>query len=281
MQVQQVSFKSNLATQNNQQKIGLSQVASHAVVSSTQEPHKTNENKVLKYSLIGAGALVAIVAMINHKKIGTLFNISEVKNAPKEILKSPLVSLSEIKKPNGERFIEDCSEGYKLWHFASKDFMQKFVELHEDLSTIAKSLNICCDNFNDIRYRVNMPNNPKKEKLLQFIKLTKEKTGVDLLNDEIKHYRFIGQSELNVIKARKPITNDCYITLCPDGGHTYNIIPAKTDYRLTYKNTPNIIDNLYPYHDTAYKTWTQKPYDYKDVEKVEKLVDGKWQEVKF
>lgn len=222
------------------------------------------------------------VSSIHKNKAKNSISAVEVKNKVDIVQQnapSPLVPLERITDIKGEPFIENCTEGYQLWHFVSPEFLKKFISSHQDLSELFEKTGLGKYGLYNLKF-IKEDAQIGKAEVISFVKAVKEKTGVDLCG-EFKHYRFIGQSELDVIKTGKDIEQGKYLTLSPNGGGRYNIVPNKTDYRITFKNTDNLVNHLAPYHDTAYKTWTKTPYLYKDVEKVEKLVDGKWQEVEF
>lgn len=202
-----------------------------------------------------------------------------VQNTP-----SPLVPLKDVFKASGieNKVIEGSKDkNYQLWHFTSPAFFNKFIDMHPDISDFCKKSNVQCHDIISLREKINDVSRPNRENYLKLVQLVKEKSGVDLLG-EFKHYRFISQGELDSIKTGQPVKNInsqtySYVTLCPDYGLSCNTF----DYRITYKNTPNVLDNLDYYHDTQYKNGIKKPYSHADVEKVEKLVDGKWQTVDF
>lgn len=351
MQLKQVSFRNNsIAKQNQQYNVMVSPVATGPTGDTVEISSKKKENKVLKYTLIGVGALLGIVAIVKHKNIAKIFEKApeikpDLKPPPKETSKpigtashhsvynnsshsqssssiqpsskkaetssapstsnlqteassstikvknevntvqntpSPLVPVEQIKKSWGQSYISeiDCKDGYQLWHFTSSEFFEKFVNAHKDLSEHFKKIALPgiyapCD-LDFIKTVVKKGNKAG----LEFVKTIKEKTGVDLLG-KITHYRFIGQSELDVIKAQKPVEpryyGETFFTVNPRQGHSITTF----DYRVTLKNTDNIVDNIAPYEPQQYSTSISVPYTYKDVEKVEKLVDGKWQEVEF
>lgn len=354
MPIQQVSFKNNVITQYNLQKVGSNQVV-QSFEGTPQEPQKNKDDKTLKYILIGAGALAAIIAAINHKKIGELFKGKteikpDVKPTPKETSKgtsttsqtststnsnhsnttsqatsskseakiekpqpqvdstptsktnqikddiftenlinnasevkippSPLVPLEDIKQSRIPLF-DGESKGYQLWHFTSNEFFKKFVDAHEDLSELMKKIKL--SPYDSCHLKSLQKNAIKGDKAtLNFIKTVKEKTNVNLL-DEITHYRFIGQSEMDLISAKKPINpiynSVSFITLDPYGAP--GILRHNFKYRVTFKNTENILKHMESYHDNQYMTSIDVPYTYLDVEKVEKAVNEKLQEVKI
>lgn len=200
-----------------------------------------------------------------------------IQNSP-----SPLVPVNQIKKSWGQSYISeiDGKDGYQLWHFTSSEFFEKFVNAHKDLSELFKKIalpGIYAPYDLDFIKTVTKKGNKAG---LEFVKTVKEKTGVNLLG-KITHYRFIGQSELDVIKVQKPVEpryyGETFFTVNPRKGHSITTF----DYRVTLKNTDNIVDNIGPYEPQQYSTSISVPYTYKDVEKVEKLVGGKWQEVEF
>ncbi len=322
MVIHQVYFQNNsIVKQNQQQNVAVSPVATSSVGDTVEISSKKKENKTLKYTLIGVGTLLGIIALINHKNIVKIFKkASDVepniklpsKDASKKIdstshhltpnnhsAHTPSGSKTETSLPKAEgvvisledvlkasnidsKIIEGSKDkNYQLWHFTSPVFFKKFIEMHGDLSEFYKKSDIHCVNIIDLRNKINDINRPNREKYLGLVHLVKEKTGVDLLG-EFRHYRFISQGELDAIKTKQPVINKTsktysYVTLCPDYGLSCNTF----DYRVTYKNTPNVLENLDHYHDTQYKNGITKPYSCEDVEKVEKIVDGKWQEVEF
>ena len=348
MPIQQVSFQNTPITKQNQQhNVAVSPVATSSTVDTVEISGKKKENKALKYTLIGAGALLGIVAIIKHKDIAKLFKKApevkpDVKPAPKETPKptgttshpstssggssytqvpsaktepssvpsthknkpetstptvevknkvdivqntpSPLVPLEDVLKASGidGKIINGSKDkNYQLWHFTSPAFFKQFIEMHPDISDFCKKANVQCHDIISLREKINDVSRPNRENYTKLAQLVKEKSGVDLLG-EFKHYRFISQGELDAIKTGNPVKNInsqtySYVTLCPNYGLSCNTF----DYRVTYKNTPNVLDNLDYYHDTQYKNGIKKPYSHADVEKVEKLVDGKWQEVDF
>lgn len=349
MPIQKISFQNNSITKQTQQQqnVSASPVATNSTGDTVEISTKKKENKVLKYTLIGVGALLGIVAIVKHKSIAKIFEKApevkpDVKPAPKETPKptgttshystssggssytqvpsakaeptsvpsthknktetsaptmeaknkvdivqnipSPLVPLKDLLKASGidGKIINGSKDkNYQLWHFTSPAFFTKFIEMHPDISDFCKKANVHCHDVISLREKIGDVSRPNRENYTKLVQLVKEKSGVDLLG-EFKHYRFISQGELDAIRTGQPVKNInsqtySYVTLCPDYGLSCNTF----DYRITYKNTPNILDNLDYYHDTQYKNGIKKPYSHADVEKVEKLVDGKWQEVDF
>lgn len=269
MQVQTTSFKSTMPNSYNRQNVGSNRVIQQ--FSGVEPENKSpKENKLLKYVLIGAGTLGAVITAINYKKIGSLFNH-----------KSPLVPVEDIlKKAKAEStFIEKSQgKGYQLWHFTSGDFLDEFTKAHDDLSKFVEKHKAKKCILSDVKF---IQEHSNDKYVIDFVNLVKEKTGVNLF-DKIKHYRFIGQSELDAIRSKTPVVNKgyhgySYVTQCPDFG----LSCPTFDYRITYKNTDNVVKNLDHYHDTQFKSGIKKPYTREDVEKVEKLVDGKWEAVEF
>lgn len=276
MQIKQISLKNSTVIPYSQQNADLCRVAP-SFAGAAKEPQVSKENKVLKLILIGAGALSTIILALNYKKIGALF-VKTIKTPPNPT-KSPLLPVGDVLKSAGveSEFIEKSKDkGYQLWHFTSRAFLKEFIKSHEDIFKLVNANKERTFIFNNLE---SIKRFSKDENAIKFISAVKEKTGVDLLG-EIKHYRFIGKSELKAIKSKQPVENHhyySYVTLCPDYGlscHTF-------DYRITFKNTKNVMENLHYYHDTQYKNGITEPYSYLDVEKVEKIANRKWQEVKF
>lgn len=350
MPIQQVSFQNtSIAKQNQPNSVGSHPIATSSVGDTVEisTKKKTKENKALKYTLIGVGALLGIIAIIKHKSIVKIFekasdvepdikppsqeipkstsmtshhsassssgsytevpstkiDTTSVPSAPKnkteastpiveaknkvdivQNIPSTLVPLKDVLKASGieNKVIEGSKDkNYQLWHFTSPAFFNKFIEMHPDISDFCKKANVQCHDIISLREKINDVSRPNRENYTKLAQLVKDKSGVDLLG-EFKHYRFISQGELDAIKTGQPVKNInsqtySYVTLCPDYGLSCNTF----DYRITYKNTPNVLDNLDYYHDTQYKNGIKKPYSHADVEKVEKLVDGKWQTVDF
>lgn len=302
MAVQPISLKNTpLAKQTQNYTFGATSVSQNSAGDSVEFSNKKKENKTLKYSLGGIGALLGIIAIIKHKSISKLFKkASEIKpDTPKEtaskikgaspvtdvpVAKNTLLPLEDVLKSAEveSRFVTNSEgKGYQLWHFTSPAFFKKFLKLHTDLSEFCKQSNIQCHDIIDLQNKAKNTSNPNQEKYVALTNLVKEKIGVDLL-EEVKHYRFISQGELDAIRTKQPVKNInnqsySYVTLCPD----YGLSCDTFDYRVTFKNTPTVLDNLDYYHDTQYKNGIKKPYSYQDVEKVEKLLEGKWQEVEF
>lgn len=346
MPIQQVSFQNNSITKQNpqQQNVAISPTVTKSTGDTVEISTKKKENKVLKYTLIGVGALLCIVAIVKHKSIAKIFERTpeikpEVNPTPIETPKptgttshhstssggssytqvpsaktepssvpstnknktetstptvevknkvdivqnapSPLVQIEKVFKESevDDSFLQKSKDkNYQLWHFTSPKFFQKFIEMHPDLADFCKKANLHCNNIISLKEKINDVSRPTRENYKKLAQQIKEKSGVDLLG-EFKHYRFISQRELDAIKTNNIIKDKSgkYVTLCPD----YGLSCDTFDYRITFKNTERIkkADNYI--HDKQYKTVIDNGYSPSDIERVEKLVDGKWQEVDF
>lgn len=223
------------------------------------------------------------VPSVPKNKTETSVPIAEVRNRVDIVQSapSPLVILEDVLKAAGveNKFIAKSKDkGYQLWHFTSPAFFKKFIEMHKDLSEFCRVSKIYFYNVVEFQADVKNINNLNREKYLKLAGLVKEKAGVDLLG-EFKHYRFISQRELDAIKTNTIIEDKSgkYVTLCPDYGLSCN----NFDYRITFKNTERIKKADNSIHDEQYKTVIDNGYSPSDIERVEKLVNGKWQEVEF
>lgn len=93
MPIQQVSILNTLIAKRNQQhNVGVSNVATSPAEDTVEISNKKKENKSLKYLLIGAGALLSIIAIVKRKSIKELFKkpsefIPENSNITKEVAK--------------------------------------------------------------------------------------------------------------------------------------------------------------------------------------------------
>lgn len=114
MPIQQVSFQNNvIAKQNQQHNVGVSSVATSSAGDTVEISSKKKENKALKYTLVGVGALLGIVAIAKHKSIAKLFEkssefIPENTNITKDASKETKAS-SQASNSHSSTFIHTTS----------------------------------------------------------------------------------------------------------------------------------------------------------------------------
>lgn len=278
MQINQISSNNGLKAYDNKQCV-LSKSSVASFKSVEQNEHKIKENSILKYSLICTGALSAIIVALNYKKIGTFFNKSITKVQNGNIAKKDFVPANKLLGQFGKPYVD--TENYELWHFTSDEFLQKFVKAHDDVYDSYKKTGLDEYGLWDLK-SIRDYTKQGREEFVNFVSRVKDKIGVDL-TQEVKHYRFIGKSELDAIRSKGYIESldygrHIYVSLCPEP--KYNV-PPRWDYRITFKNTDNIANNMGPYHKDSYKSAIEGAYYFSDIEKVEKRVNGQWQKVSW
>lgn len=279
MQLQNISVKSDNLLQLANQKVSQTPTATQP-----QPPDSlqltSKKKEIIKYSTIGAGVLAAIITAINYKKIGNAVSkkIKNCNNIPAEnhLAKKDLLPANKLLNTFGKPFVD--SENYKLWHFTSDEFLEKFIKAHDDIYSEYKKTKLDEHGLWSLKV-IRDYSNKGKDEFINFVSKVEDKIGVDL-SQEVKHYRFIGKSEFDILRAKMPIENNkhgqIYVSLCPEPKYD---VPGRWDYRVTFKNTNNITENMGGYHNYSYKSTIHGSYSASDIEDVEKLVNGQWQKV--
>lgn len=123
MAIQQVSFQDNLIVKQNQQhNVAVSPVVTSSTGDTVEISTKKKENKALKYTLIGVGVLLGIVAIVKHKSIAKLFEKApedkpDVKRAQKE---TPKITGTTSSHSTSDYSNSPCQNTSNIQAFSSK-----------------------------------------------------------------------------------------------------------------------------------------------------------------
>lgn len=316
MQVSIIQFKNNYSRNRTNFSFGSNALASNTNTTNDSEKNKKkNKKKIIICSTIGMSLIVGLLLFFNRQgggggSAGNKIAIRRGGGNPNKPIRQNKQHLKQkdipsietedynnydlprilIQKANnviGRQNIYKSLEQENIWALYSEDRFTNFLndnkELKEILDLKTREEYGLTTSFQDI-----LKDSGEFEDFKNFTKTLQSKYNLDLsLSPKI--YRFIGESELDVLKSNKEVANLRFgqpgidVTTNPD----LNFGLSK--YRITFKD-----DKRFSVHPNDEKLsevrihggtnnedyyWLKTPYNINDIEKIEKRTQNGFEEI--